>query len=78
MCIRDRISTTSIESLIVGGVAFATPDGDLTPPAADGAQFSLNDEVNKDWLKWQPKIHLHAPESSSASPVRGGAIPFVH
>jgi paraquat-inducible protein B len=73
-----EISTTSIESLIVGGVAFATPDGDLTPPAADGAQFSLNDEVNKDWLKWQPKIPLHTPESVPAPPVRGGAIPFVH
>jgi paraquat-inducible protein B len=73
-----QISSTSIESLVEGGVAFATPSGDLAPPAADGAQFTLNDDAPKDWLTWQPKISVHTPESTPASPVRGGTIPFVH
>jgi len=74
----SEISTTSIESLIVGGIAFATPDGELAPPAPDGTPFIMKDEANKDWLKWQPKIPLHSPESTPAAPVRGGEIPFVH
>lgn len=73
-----EISTTSIESLIVGGVAFATPEGELAPPAADNTQFVLHAEVDKDWLTWKPKIPIHTPESIPASPVRSGAIPFVH
>jgi paraquat-inducible protein B len=73
-----EINTTSIESLVVGGIAFATPEGELAPPAADGAQFTLLDQGEKDWLKWQPKISIHPPEITPASPVHGGEIPFVH
>ncbi len=73
-----EISTTSVESLVVGGVALATPGGDLAPPAADGAEFILHDAAPKDWLTWQPKIPVHPPESIPASPVRDGGIPFLH
>jgi len=73
-----KINTPSIESLFEGGVAFATPDSDLTPPAMDGAQFILNEEAPKDAEKWQPKIPVHTPESAPLSPVRKGQIPFVH
>lgn len=51
-----EIRSNSLESFVAGGVAFATPDTPDATPAADGAEFSLADEVEKEWLKWKPKI----------------------
>jgi len=73
-----QINSPSIESLFEGGIAFATPDGDLAPPAMNDAQFILNNEAPRDASKWQPKIPVHTPESAPLSPVRSGQIPFVH
>jgi paraquat-inducible protein B len=58
-----QFSDTSLESLIAGGVAFATPDGDeLGTPAPDGALFQLSPEPDKAWLRWTPQIPIEAPE----------------
>ena len=47
----------SLESVITGGVGFATPNkpGD---PVADGHSFELASEPNGDWLRWDPEIEL--------------------
>jgi paraquat-inducible protein B len=72
-----ELKNTSLESLVSGGVAFATPNGEngtLAPPAPEGAVFQVIPEPEKDWLKWNPKIPLKAPEvvSERESPARAG------
>ena len=66
------IKNVSLETLFTGGVGFATPEGNLAPAAADGAEFSLADEPEKEWLKWQPQIPIapveQAPDSRGATP----------
>jgi paraquat-inducible protein B len=65
-----ELKNTSLESLVTGGVAFATPDSDpLGPPAPDGGIFQLVLEPDKDWLKWTPKIAVKSPETVSESPT---------
>lgn len=59
-----RVESNSLESLMAGGVSFATPDGAATAePAAGGTVFELFDDPEKEWLKWAPKIPLGAAES---------------
>lgn len=53
-----EIRSNSLESLISGGVAFATPDVYGNEPAGDGAEFTLAEEADKEWLKWKPKIPI--------------------
>jgi paraquat-inducible protein B len=55
------IDSESIESLLAGGIAFATPEidaGEVFQPAEKGQLFNLAPTVNEDWLTWQPKIKL--------------------
>jgi paraquat-inducible protein B len=69
-----ELKNTSLESLVSGGVAFATPDAPaLAPPAAEGAVFQLTPEPDKDWLKWAPKIPLRS--ESAAEPARPNEAP---
>jgi paraquat-inducible protein B len=59
-----QLKDTSLESLVTGGVAFATPDtGPLAPAADAGTQFVLAAEAEKEWGKWAPKIPVKSPES---------------
>jgi paraquat-inducible protein B len=58
-----QVKSTSLESLLSGGVAFATPDN-LSPPAPDGAKFALHNEAERDWFKWQPKIPIQPREET--------------
>ncbi|MDH0894415.1 MULTISPECIES: MlaD family protein [unclassified Pseudomonas] len=54
-----KVRTESLEALLEGGIAFATPDNPIMGgPAQPGQTFVLNDEVNEEWLKWAPKIVL--------------------
>ncbi|UUY10463.1 MlaD family protein [Pseudomonas sp. J452] len=54
-----KVRTESLEALLEGGIAFATPDNALMGgPAQPGQTYALNDEVNEEWLKWAPKIVL--------------------
>lgn len=65
-----ELKNTSLESLITGGVAFATPDAaPLAPPADENTVFQLTTEADKDWLKWAPKIPVKSPETVSAPPI---------
>jgi paraquat-inducible protein B len=69
-----NLSVESLESLISGGLAFATPD---KPGArvSNGATFRIAAKSQEDWLSWAPRIGrvvdavVHAP----AAVVRKGA-----
>jgi len=63
-----NIDSESIETLIAGGIAFATPTLDNKNDKAPDAKFEaiplpasfmLHQDVDKDWLEWQPKIVLN-------------------
>ena len=59
-----NIDSESIETLIAGGIAFATPELETdtkTDAADDQAQvksFSLYQDVDEDWLEWQLKVAI--------------------
>ena len=54
-----KVRTESLESLLEGGIAFATPDNPaMGGPAQPGQTFVLNDDPNEEWLSWAPKIRL--------------------
>jgi len=53
------IKTESLESILAGGISFATPDeGQTLAPAKQGERFKLYTEANEEWLRWSPKIPL--------------------
>ena len=64
----------SLQSIITGAVAFATPE-EVAEPAADGAQFPLANDVDKDWLKWAPRIPINAPEQAPKKPAATKVMP---
>ena len=49
------ISVESLESLVSGGVAFATPD-DPGGEVPNGTAFSLADAPKDNWLSWAPRL----------------------
>jgi paraquat-inducible protein B len=50
-----NISAENFKSLIIGGIALATPT-DPAPPAHSGDTFVLYDKPDKAWLDWSPSI----------------------
>ena len=53
------VRTESLETLIDGGIAFATPDGEqMGNPARPQQTFALFDKPEDTWLQWAPKIQL--------------------
>lgn len=52
-----RRQPTTLESVITGAIAFATPD-ELAEAAPDGTQFELHTEPEKAWLEWKPSIPI--------------------
>ena len=54
-----ELDSESLESVLAGGIAFATPDNeDMGDAAAQDASFELHDKYRNSWLNWQPKIPL--------------------
>ena len=55
-----NIDSESIETLIAGGIAFASPetDSDDTGGQTQVDRFLLHQELDEDWLEWQPKIAI--------------------
>ena len=73
-----ELKSTSLESLFSGGIAFATPDGaPLAPIAPDGTLFKLHQEMDKEWLKWQPRIRINAPDEAPDAPTPSPLAPLV-
>jgi len=53
------IRTESLETLIQGGIAFATPEGEqMGKPALPQQTFALFDKAEDEWLQWAPKIPI--------------------
>ncbi|MCP3752255.1 PqiB family protein [Pseudomonas sp. SBB6] len=53
------VRTESLETLIEGGIAFATPDGEkMGNPARPQQTFALFDKAEDEWLQWAPKIQI--------------------
>lgn len=71
-----ELKSTSLASILSGGVAFATPDSgrELAVLAEEGATFTLHAEMEKDWLKWRPRIPLRPTET----PASDEALPPAH
>lgn len=70
-----ELKNTSLESMLSGGVAFATPygeDGALAEVAPEGMVFQVASEAEKEWVRWAPKIPLVAPEVVSEAPAQAG------
>jgi paraquat-inducible protein B len=66
-----NIDSESIETLIAGGIAFATPIVDENndkalddKPSSLPTSFVLHSDVDKDWLEWQPKIAINNQNTS--------------
>jgi paraquat-inducible protein B len=58
------LKTESLEALVAGGVAFATPEGDaMGKKVAKGWIFELHDEAEGSWLRWAPQIPLKLKKS---------------
>jgi len=55
-----NIESESIETLISGGIAFATPELENTvkDKLKRNNRFILHQDVESDWLEWQPKIAI--------------------
>lgn len=52
-----KIKTESLESILSGGIAFATPDIPDTP-VTRGKRFRLSKEAQEPWLDWAPKLNI--------------------
>ncbi|MBH3428027.1 PqiB family protein [Pseudomonas alkylphenolica] len=53
------VRTESLETMIEGGIAFATPDGEqMGNPARPQQTFALFDKAEDEWLQWAPKIQI--------------------
>lgn len=64
-----NVSAESMRSLVIGGIAFATPSPP-GPPAAANSQFELHEKVEEKWLKWEPQILGWA--GTNAPPTESG------
>jgi len=54
------VDTGSVESILEGGISFATPDGDaLGVEAEQNRVYSLQQKMKREWLEWNPKITLN-------------------
>jgi paraquat-inducible protein B len=61
-----QMKVDSLRSLLVGGVAFATPEQKMGDQAVDGSTFVLHDQVKPEWLTWAPKIYIGAEGSNDS------------
>jgi len=51
------VSTESLDSLLTGGIALATPDNkDMGGPVKAGHRFRLYGEAEESWSKWSPVL----------------------
>jgi paraquat-inducible protein B len=62
-----QVSAESAQTVVSGGIAFATPT-DYGPPATNGAVFWLNNNENDGWKAWNPVILLHHVPQGKAVP----------
>lgn len=61
-----QVNMESLKSLVLGGLAFATPDDPKDEPAKEGMIFPLFEKPSKEWLEWAPNVQLLTARQSSA------------
>ena len=59
------VRSSSVESLIAGGIAFATPPGSseeqpLAAQATSGQHYHLHKRARDEWQEWSPTIPIGA------------------
>ena len=64
-----NISAESAQTLISGGIEFATPP-DFQNAATNGAIFNLNEKPDDAWEKWSPAIPLHSVPEAMTNKTR--------
>lgn len=64
-----RADIESLESIITGGVALATPP-DAGARAATGARFELADRPRPEWLEWEPRLAVGRLETGDPERTR--------
>jgi paraquat-inducible protein B len=62
-----EVNVESLKSLLIGGIAFATPDDFGPEPARDGMIFRLYDQPETQWSEWTPRIAI-VPEEPGSRP----------
>jgi paraquat-inducible protein B len=75
-----QISAESAQTVLSGGIAFATPT-QYGPPATNGTVFLLNNKEDDLWKNWNPSIPLSAvpkgEKTGNALPqLDGKGLPF--
>jgi len=53
-----EVDVESIKSLLIGGIAFATPESHDTKPVPEGTAFRLYPAAEKEWSEWIPHIEI--------------------
>jgi len=54
-----KVESESIETILAGGIAFATPEADeAAEQVKQGHTFELNDSVDGSWQNWRAKINI--------------------
>jgi paraquat-inducible protein B len=65
-----KIEAESLEAILAGGIALATPEGkSMGEKAKDGAVFRLYSDAKSRWFKWQPKIILKKTKVPTAEEI---------
>ena len=54
-----EVKLDSLQALLTGGIAFATPETDAGPVATEADQFIVHDQPKSEWLSWSPKIAIN-------------------
>jgi paraquat-inducible protein B len=68
-----NITAESAQTLVSGGIAFATPEN-FGPPATNGTVFMLNDKEDTTWEDWNPIIPL---QSTPAATGEKSSLPDI-
>ena len=64
------VDTESMEALVTGGVALATPEGEeMGRPAENGDHFALIDAAKKEWEQWRPELPFKENLSGETTPI---------
>jgi len=65
-----RLETASMQAMVRGGVAFATPEGEeMGARAADGDHFPLARRPEEEWLGWSPDLTPGRNDTDPDHPV---------
>jgi paraquat-inducible protein B len=67
-----KLKLGSVQNILSGGVAFATPEQDYGEFVREGESFELHDQAKDEWLKWKARIAL-PPEEAGGDAQRSEA-----